>query len=331
MSVRLTHLMTDGAFELPEDGDIAIFGARDVADLAALPKGRLKIICQVKPEFDTFVAAGFEVVEHAPTGVDVSVVFLPRAKKEARAMLGQAMKRSARVIVDGQKTDGIDSILREMRKRAACDAPYAKAHGKIFVATRRAGDDQFEDWRRGGEAQKTPDGFVTVAGVFSADGIDPGSRLLAGGLPADLKGRVADFGAGWGYLAREILRRESVRHLDLVEADNTALDCARVNIKDQRAVFHWADATTWRPEKPLDVVVMNPPFHEGRKGAPALGQRFIHNAAACLAPGGRLFMVANRHLPYEADLRAAFREVKEIGGDNRFKIFVASRPSRPRR
>ena len=47
--------------------------------------------------------------------------------------------------------------------------------------------------------------FETAPGMFSHDRIDPGSRLLAETLPADLSGKVADFCAGWGYLSAELI------------------------------------------------------------------------------------------------------------------------------
>ena len=324
MSLRLEHLLESGGFALPESGDIAVFGAVAGADLAPLPKARLRLVSRVKPDHDALVAAGYTVVERAPESAALAVVLLPRAKARARAMVAEALALAGKAIIDGQKHDGIDGLLREMRARTVCSEPYSKAHGKIFVA--EAGD--FADWAQAGEPGRNADGFVTAPGVFSADGIDPGSRLLAGALPLSLKGHVADFGAGWGYLATEILKREGVETLDLVEADGAALDCAKANVSDARARFHWADATRWRPDAPLDAVVMNPPFHEGRKGVPELGQAFIRNAAASLAPAGRLYMVANRHLPYEAVLGEVFREVAEIGGDSRFKLLQAARPAR---
>jgi 16S rRNA (guanine1207-N2)-methyltransferase len=75
-----------------------------------------------------------------------------------------------------------------------------------------------------------------------------------------------------------------------------------------------------------DLVVMNPPFHQGRAAQPALGVAFIQAAAAMLAPSGSLWMVANRHLPYEGALAAAFREVEEVGGTPAFKLFRATGP-----
>jgi 16S rRNA (guanine1207-N2)-methyltransferase len=49
-----------------------------------------------------------------------------------------------------------------------------------------------------------------------------------------------------------------------------------------------------------------------------------------LARGGVFYMVANRHLPYEAALTAAFGEITELAGPPGFKLIAARRP-RPAR
>jgi 16S rRNA (guanine1207-N2)-methyltransferase len=255
------------------------------------------------------------------------VVVLPRSKALARGLIAAACSISAGVvIVDGQKTDGVDSILKDCRKRGEVTEVMSKAHGKLFVLRGHAGD--FADWALPDAPQQVGEGFVTVPGIFSADGVDPASRLLADTLPRTIGKTVADLGAGWGYLARRVLERAEITALHLVEDDHAALDCARRNVDDPRAQFHWADATAWRPGQPLDAVVMNPPFHTGRAAEPALGQAFIASAAACLAPHGRLWLVANRHLPYEVTLAQHFASHEEIAGDNRFKVLVAQRPTR---
>ena len=139
---------------------------------------------------------------------------------------------------------------------------------------------------------------------------------------------MADLGAGWGYLSAAILQRTDVVSVDLVEADRTALNCAERNITDARARFHWADATVWESSRKLDAVVMNPPFHSGRTADPDLGKAFIAAAARLLAPSGSLWLVANRHLPYEATLTEGFGAVQEVAGSSRFKVLQASRPFR---
>jgi len=151
---------------------------------------------------------------------------------------------------------------------------------------------------------------------------------LVDALPKTLKGRVADFGAGWGFLSKAVLENDAINSLDLVEAEHLALDCAKLNIEDTRATFVWGDATTHKADQPYDTIVMTPPFHQGRAGDPSLGQDFITAAAKNLKPSGHLWMVANRHLPYEAHLSEKFRDISEVSGNAAFKVFHASRPKR---
>lgn len=321
MSDSRIALALEAGLTLPAEGRIAVFGPRTGMDLSALPKDRTVLITGMKQDYDAFAAQGFQVAL-APEGeFAAAVVVLPRAKALARALLATASAYPL-VVVDGQKTDGVESILKDLRKLETVLGVISKSHGKLFWF---APASDYDTW------QARPahvDGFMTLPGVFSADGVDPASALLAGALPS-LSGKVADLGAGWGYLsARMLSEHPNIKQLHLVEADNVALDCARRNVTDERARFHWADATTWTPPGKLDVVVMNPPFHTGRAAEPDLGRAFIATAAASLAPSGQLWLVANRHLPYEAALAARFGVVEEIGGDNRFKIVHAQRPSR---
>lgn len=166
-------------------------------------------------------------------------------------------------------------------------------------------------------------GLWSQPGVFSWDRIDPGSSLLAARLPP-CQGYGADLGCGVGYLSHLVLQSSAVTRMDLVDIDRRAIDCARRNVLDPRAQFHWADATSGDlPLKRLDFVVMNPPFHSAAIEDKALGQAFIRNAAKMLRSGGVCWLVANRHLPYEAALASVFKSVRtdyEAGG---FKVFEA--------
>jgi 16S rRNA (guanine1207-N2)-methyltransferase len=85
---------------------------------------------------------------------------------------------------------------------------------------------------------------------------------------------------------------------------------------------HWHDVTRGLPQK-YDAIVSNPPFHQGRADLPALGQAFIVSAADALLPDGCLWLVANRHLPYEALLMKRFREVHAVTMQDGFKVIEA--------
>lgn len=321
MSSRLELALASG---LELTAPVSVLGPTPDHDLSALPPDT-EVVQPYRPWHDHFAARGFRTMARSDAPCSDAVVFLPRAKALARAMVAEACRRaSGQVVVDGAKTDGIDSLLKDIRKRVAVEGPLSKAHGKIFWFRADAAD--FSDWTPPGDQRVA--GFRTAPGVFSADGVDPASALLLEVLPKKPGKVLADLGAGWGYLSAGILSREGVRALHLVEADHAALTCARTNIDDPRASFHWADVLSWQAPERLDCVVMNPPFHTGRAAEPSLGQGFIAAAARNLTGSGQLWMVANRHLPYEAALNERFQQVAEVAGDNRFKVFHASRPRR---
>jgi 16S rRNA (guanine1207-N2)-methyltransferase len=326
-SARLDAALESGMLVLPADGPIVIYRPRLGDDLASLSISRVHVATGFRPDAEWFAARGYRAAIGPPYAA--AVVCLPRARDAARALISRAMVEVAAggpVAVDGQKTDGVDSLLKDCRAMGlAISGPLSKAHGKIFVL--QAGAD-LTGWDA--QPRLIDGGFQTVPGVFSADAPDRGSVLLAQALPEKLGSRVIDLGAGWGYLSRAILTRASVAELDLVEAEQGALDCAQANIDDPRARFHWADARSFKPARPAHSVVMNPPFHAGRDADPTLGLAFLRAAAGMLVPDGTLWLVANRHLPYQQPLTNLFRQVEDIGGDAAFRVTRASHPVRRR-
>jgi 16S rRNA (guanine1207-N2)-methyltransferase len=162
-------------------------------------------------------------------------------------------------------------------------------------------------------------------GLFNWDRIDPGSALLAAHL-TDLKGAGADLGSGLGILAKAAFASPAVRTLTLIDIDRRAIEVSRRNVTDPRATFRWADVTKPHPSlTDLDFVIMNPPFHDGGVEDRALGLAFIRRAAEMLRTGGRCWLVANRHLPYEATIRQVFKRFDLRADAAGFKVYEAIR------
>ncbi len=319
---RLQTALDDGSLVLPV-GDVHVMRPPSGFDLSAIGDRDISISHGFAPDFAAWEAAGISTSKNVRDAA-IQYVVVPRSKALARAMIAEAAKRGQIVLVDGQKTDGVDSLLKAVKAELGPLPSVTKAHGRLFWFE---GTDKLKDWSAPPPAIG-PHGFYTTAGVFSDGAIDKGSALLVGAFPKDLKGRIADFGAGWGYLAKAVLAHQDVTAVDLIEAEDLSLTCASLNIADPRAHLIWTDATQFRAAEPYDAIVMNPPFHQGRAGDPGLGQAFIASAARNLKPNGTLWMVANRHLPYEAELRRLFRNVAELSGNASFKVFEASRPKR---
>ena len=164
--------------------------------------------------------------------------------------------------------------------------------------------------------------FYSMPGIFGWNKIDMGSRLLTSFM-SDIKGRVADFGCGYGYLSRYIVKNyKDFDALYCIDNDDRAVECCKRNVKAENVTFMVADCTQPMPNLPnLDYVVMNPPFHDKEKEDREIGQKFIQTAHHHLETGGVCWMVANKHLPYEEILKECFSQTQRIVERDGFKIF----------
>lgn len=307
-------------------GPVLVMNARADSDFSTL--GEVTCVQGFAPDYDRLAARGETVVVEAEGDFANALVQISKSRAGTLSAIAEALSHipaGGLLMVDGQKEEGIEAVVKQLRLVFAVDNVFSKSHGKL-VWLRRPDliPPQVVDWIAAPETGEH--GYMTVPGGFSVDGPDRGSEILVALVPA-LKGRVADFGAGWGYLAGEILAEQnSIETLDLIEADHAMLEAARHNIDDPRADFHWADVTRQASDARYDAIICNPPFHTGRRADPGIGRAFIQAAARHLAPRGRFFMVANRHLPYEETLKASFGAGSMLGELEGYKIYEASKP-----
>ena len=235
-----------------------------------------------------------------------------------------------RMVVAMPNTAGAARFEKELARATGQVTSQQKHKCRAFHAVDGGNWDEalFTEWRALGQLRTIPGtDFVTTAGTFSSGHIDPGSQLLAKHLPANLRGRAADLGAGWGFLTDALLRRcPDITSVDLYEADSRAIDCARRNLaghpRDLR--FHWHDVTAGLQDT-FDVIVMNPPFHTGQESDVGLGRAFLTTAASALRRGGKLLLVANRQLPYEAVLDSLRLHWRSPAADATYKLLFAEK------
>lgn len=302
-----------------------------------------ELVCEqsFKPDSDALMQMGLALVAAADSRAYPLVLLLPpRQRSEARALMARAVESTApggRIIAAASNNEGARSSEDDLARIAGPLETMTKNKCRVFwTAPLDAPADRalISEWRALDAIRPIEAGrFVSRPGVFAWDHIDAASALLAAHLPADLAGRAADLGAGFGYLSVELLTRcPNIVALDLYEAEARALDLARRNLVEfeHKAAlgFHWHDVTMGL-RRSYDVIVMNPPFHtQSRTERPDVGRRFIRVAADALSPGGRLWLVANRNLPYESALAEGFAGVRVVAQQSGYKIIEAIRASR---
>ena len=326
--------LANGGAAVPASGRVLFLRARAGEGLtrfrAAHPS--LPIDCEqsFRPLAQALEREGLRCADERRTGYAMVLVLPPRQRDEARATLAAAVARCAPgglVVVSVTNNEGARSSAADLASLMGGIETSSKHRCRVFWSradAERIDAARLADWRRLDEPRRIGDGrFVSRPGLFSWDRIDAGSALLAEHLPRDLAGHGADLGCGYGYLAAEVLARApEVRALDLYEAEARALDLARINLQAGRAVplgFLWHDVAAGLVGS-YDFIVTNPPFHHGRADQPEIGRAFITAAAGALRPGGRLFLVANRHLPYEATLATHLRDVHKRDERDGYKV-----------
>jgi 16S rRNA (guanine1207-N2)-methyltransferase len=299
------------------------------------------LVCQqtFKPDADALERSGArlltEDVDRLSSQYPLVLLLPPRQRDEARALLARAValtQAGGQIVSCMSNNEGARSGEADLQSIAGPLTTMTKNKCRVFWSGPLEGSINptlAEQWRQLDAPRPIADGrFISRPGVFAWDRVDVASALLAEHLPRDLAGRAADLGAGFGYLSVELLARcAGITALDVYEAEARALDLARLNLAatQSRAVLRycWHDVTAGLTDT-YDVIVCNPPFHtHARTDRPDIGRRFIAVAAQSLNPGGRLWLVANRHLPYERALGADFAQLRIVTQQHGFKIVEA--------
>jgi 16S rRNA (guanine1207-N2)-methyltransferase len=191
--------------------------------------------------------------------------------------------------------------------------PHPPGAGEIEIT---AGGDRFR--------------VASAPGVFSADALDPGSRLLLDHFDRiDDAHRVLDPGCGVGVLGLAVLRRFATARAVLADADARAVAVARRNaaalgLGDRCTVHWWTAASGATAARTCDLVVCNPPFHRGVRVDLATARAVLRAAGEALAPGGLALVVALRTLPFEREL-AALGPLEQLADRDGYKLLLVRR------
>lgn len=328
--------LTTGAADIDPGARVLFLRARAGRALDVLSDRDLICVQSFAPDRDALERSGFTVAAQAPDARHDAALVLPtRQRQEARAQLAEAVscaREGGLVVACAPNAEGAKTVEKDLSDLLGSVDKLTKNKCRAVWGEVREGTvDQalLEEWRALDRPREVLDGaYLSRPGLFAWDRIDPASKLLSGLVPDALKGRGADLGAGFGYLARTVLEKApKVSAMDLYEAEKRALDLAEENLsafKGKRTMNGvWCDVTKGI-EGPYDFIVSNPPFHQaGKADRTDVGQGFIRAAAAGLRPGGEFFMVANRHLPYERTLSEVFADVIQLADEGGYKVIRA--------
>jgi len=330
----LFHPFETGVLDAPAAGTRVLFLGAEAG--FRKPEGfeaEMEAVQGFRPLYNTLLKQGIDAQpEITGSDFDMALILMTRHRGENENFVAEALARSkpgATIVIAGAKEDGVQSLRKRLNGLEVETEHLAKYHAQAMWFTRPADPSGLISALRV-NAVAVDARFLTMPGMFSHGEIDAGSLFLARYLPTDYRKHAADFGAGWGYLTVALADKSpEIEGIDLYEADHAALQAARKNVDrlcpSLQTRYHWLDLAREEVKARYDLIVMNPPFHEGHAAEPGLGQAMIGRASEALRAGGELLLVANRGLPYEPVLKELFRSSGETARNARYKVLWAKK------
>ncbi|EOU1337146.1 16S rRNA (guanine(1207)-N(2))-methyltransferase RsmC [Cronobacter malonaticus] len=257
---------------------------------------------------------------------DTLIYYWPKNKPEAQFQLMNLLSLlpvGTDVFVVGENRSGVRSA--EAMLEAYCTlnkVDSARRCGLYHGRLEKQPEFNADGWW--GEYQVDDLTIKTLPGVFSRDGLDVGSDLLLSTLSPHTKGKVLDVGCGAGVLAAVLASHSPKVRLTLCDVSASAVEASRATLAANGFEGEVVASNVFSEIKGrFDMIISNPPFHDGMETSFEAAQTLIRSAVRHLNIGGELRIVANAFLPYPNVLDETFGNHEVLAQTGRFKVYRA--------
>ncbi len=117
--------------------------------------------------------------------------------------------------------------------------------------------------------------------------------------------RVLDFACGSGVIGAFLSALEPTARVDLLDVDAVALAAAGENVSGARLIA--SDGFDALVRERYDLIVSNPPYHEGKAETCSVVEHLVRGAPDYLVAGGSLVLVTQRRFPVAALMKSTFK------------------------
>ncbi|EGT4307246.1 16S rRNA (guanine(1207)-N(2))-methyltransferase RsmC [Cronobacter sakazakii] len=257
---------------------------------------------------------------------DTLIYYWPKNKPEAQFQLMNLLSLlpvGTDVFVVGENRSGVRSA--EAMLEAYCPlnkVDSARRCGLYHGRLEKQPEFNADGWW--GEYQVDDLTIKTLPGVFSRDELDVGSDLLLSTLSPHTKGKVLDVGCGAGVLAAVLASHSPKVRLTLCDVSAPAVEASRATLAANGFEGEVVASNVFSEIKGrFDMIISNPPFHDGMETSFEAAQTLIRSAVRHLNIGGELRIVANAFLPYPNVLDETFGNHEVLAQTGRFKVYRA--------
>jgi 16S rRNA (guanine1207-N2)-methyltransferase len=322
------RLIVDEAAPLLAGATVVVLGSTDLA-AAAVARGASSV--RVSDDMD---GSTDYLQPELFAGADVVLFRLPKslaAIDHAARLIANSAPATVVVVSGGRlkyMTVRMNEVLLDSFSRL--DVSLARQKSRVLTSRGPIIHDRKLATRVFHDDLKLWSGFV--GGVFAGLNVDIGTRTLLsafGQLPE--YATAIDFGCGTGILAAALKRRRPGARViasDLsAEAVQSTRETAAANDLEIEVIRD--DLLSTQPGASADLILLNPPFHDGGSLSTDTASAMFAEARRVLRPGGQLWTVFNSHLGYTKALERTVGPTQQITHNAKFTVTASTSSDRP--
>jgi 16S rRNA (guanine1207-N2)-methyltransferase len=285
----------------------------------------------------------FDLSAIADNSLDYFYYRVSKEKPVVHHLLNEAwrcLKPDGLLMLAGHKNEGIKTYIEKIARCFGCAKAIEKNTTAYNSSLRkhnaynpelRLDDSDYTQLR----PLPLPDHLInlnieTKPGLFGWNKIDQGSSYLLEQLPAFVGSfpqppkKCLDLGCGYGYLtlaASQLPSCNSVEHWLLTDNNAAAASAVTCNIQLNQLsadliVADCADSLSQQ----VDLVLCNPPFHQGFSPDGDLTDKFLAAAHRLLTSQGAAIFVVNQFIPLERKAAGLFGQIQLLADNGSFKV-----------
>lgn len=283
----------------------------------------------LQAQLSDFEHCCFEGVDRVLFRVSKEKALVHHVLNSARAQLPVA----GQLLISGYKNEGIKTYLDKTAvlfgDRGSRQKGGQSSQLGVFLQGAGAAPDYLDDKHyaqlRGIAANPK---LLSKPGVFGWNKIDRGSEFLIEYLPVLLAqleavpSTVVDLGCGYGYISA--LAHPLVPAHYLATDNNVAAVAAcrenfsQLGIEGEVTLDHCGQSLS----ATADLVLCNPPFHQGFELESSLTVQFLRSARRIVKKNGTALFVVNSFIPLEKASQGVFGECQVVANNGSFKLLV---------
>ena len=314
--------------ESPERADaLAVIDAPGLVTAALERADDVRVFCDDVRDAQQVEALGEGLLVDHPlelAGVDLAWGHLPKSLAALDEHCCWIQGAPDVMFLTGARVKHMNRSMNEVLGRhfTAVNASLGRAKSRVLRAW---GPNQLENpWPK---LRRHDDLGLTLAGhgaTFNGNRVDDGTRLLLDHLDVE-GGDALDLGSGNGVIAATLARRGLTTTAVDVSWAATAATHATAEANGLEIDIHWGDGLGAYDDQSFDVIVTNPPFHQGvaKDSEPTLAM--FDEAARVLRQDGQFWCVFNSHLPWRKELSSRLGRTRVVAQNRHYTLTVTQR------